>query len=176
VTDWSADGRYLAYDSPRPRNLRDLFLLPLSSAGEREPIPFVATEAVEDSGQIAPNGRWMAYRSTLHGRFEVYVRDISPRGEPGPGKWQVSSGGGWAPRWRRDGQELFYATGTGVMSAEVRSDRPQFEFRPPRKLFDSTLVEEPGTGFEVTRDGQRLLMLVGVKPREPVRVRVNWLP
>jgi Tol biopolymer transport system component len=176
VTDWSADGRYLAYDSPTPHSLRDLFLLPLSSAGEPKPIPYLTTEALEDSGQIVPSGRWMAYRSTSHGRFEVYVRGISPRGEPGPGKWQISSGGGWAPRWRRDGQELLYATGTGIMAVEVRSDGPRFEFRPPKKLFDSALVEEPGTGFDITRDGQRLLLLVSVRPREPIRVLVNWLP
>ena len=149
-------------------------MLPLAPSGERRPIPFLATESLEDSAAIAPNGRWIAYRSAQHGRFEIYVRELSSQGQAGPGTWQISSGGGWAPRWRRDGQELFFATGSGILAARVRTDGPTFDSEPPRRLFDPALVEEPGTAFEVTRDGQRFLMLVPVKPREPIRVLVNW--
>ena len=139
VTDWSADGRFLVYSSPRPRNLNDLFLVPVSLAAERKPIPFLATEALEDSGEIAPNGRWIAYRSSAHGRFEVYVREVSPQGEAGAGTWQISREGGWAPRWRHDGKELFYSTGAGIMAVEVNGDGPSFQGGPPRLLFDPAL-------------------------------------
>ncbi len=175
VTDWSADGRFLVYNAPRPGSLQDLFVLPLAPSGEKRPIPYVATESLEDSAAVAPNCRWITYRSTQHGRFEIYVRELSSQGQAGSGTWQISSGGGWAPRWRRDGQELFFATGSGILAARVRTDGPTFESEPPRRLFDPGLVEEPGTAFEVTRDGQRFLMLVPVKPREPIRVLVNGL-
>ena len=176
VTDWSADGRFLVYASPRPRYLWDLYLLLMSAAGGPKPIPYLVTEALEDSGQLAPNGRWMAYRSTAHGRYEVYVQEVTPRGEAGAGKWQISSGGGWSPQWRRDGKELFYGTGTGIHSVRVTSDGPGFEASPPQRLFDPELAEEPGTSFAVSGDGQRFLLLVPTKPREPIRVLVNWLP
>jgi eukaryotic-like serine/threonine-protein kinase len=176
VSDWSADGRFLVYASSRPRYLWDIYLLPLSAAGERKPIPYLVTDALEDSGQIAPNGRWMAYRSTAHGRFEVYVQEVTPRGEAGAGEWQISSGGAWSPQWRRDGKELFYGTATGVHSVAVTGDGPSFEASAPRQLFDPELVEEPGAAFAVTRDGERFLLLVPTKPREPIRVLVNGLP
>jgi hypothetical protein len=32
-------------------------------------------------------------------------------------KFQVSTGGGGRPRWRRDGKELFYASGEGKLMA-----------------------------------------------------------
>ena len=48
--------------------------------------------------------KWIAYCLNESGRFEVYVQPF-----PGPGgKTQVSINGGAQPRWRADGQELFY--------------------------------------------------------------------
>ena len=141
--DWSADGRFLVYNSPMPgTHINDLFLLPLSPAGERKPITFLATAALEHMGAIAPNGRWMAYRvAELGRRGEVYVSDLSPQGERGPGKWQVSTGGGWQPRWRRDGKELFYAAGSTIMAVAVEPDAPSFEAGAPRPLFDVPMPE-----------------------------------
>ena len=175
--DWSADGRFLVYNCTMGTHFNDLFLLPMSPAGKGKPITFLATAAAEFMGAIAPNGRWMAYRSDLGGRGEVYVSDLSPRGERGPGKWQVSTGGGWQPRWRRDGKELFYTDGATIMAAAVKPDAPSFEAAAARPLFD---VPFTGAGlrdrFAVTRDGQRFLVNLPLKPAEPVSVLVNWLP
>ena len=175
--DWSADGRFLVYNCTMGTHFNDLFLLPMSPAGKRKPITFLATAAAEHMGAIAPNGRWMAYRSDFGGRGEVFVSDLSPRGERGPGKWQVSTGGGWQPRWRRDGKELFYTDGSTIMAAAVKPDAPSFEAAAPRPLFD---VPFTGAGlrdrFAVTRDGQRFLVNLPLKSAEPVRVLVNWLP
>ena len=95
----------------------------------------------------------------------------------GPGRWQVSTGGGWQPRWRRDGKELFYSAGSTIMAVAVKPDAASFEAGTPRPLFDVPLT---GAGlrdrFAVTRDGQRFLGTLPVKSAEPVRVLVNWLP
>jgi eukaryotic-like serine/threonine-protein kinase len=175
--DWSADGRFLVYNALVGTHFNDLFLLPMSSAGRRKPIPFLTTTAAEYMGTIAPNGRWIAYRSDYGGRGEIYVSDLSPRGERGPGKWQVSTGGGWQPRWRRDGKELFYSAGSTLMAVAVKPDAASFEAATPRPLFDVPLT---GAGlrdrFAVTRDGQRFLLNIPQKSAEPVRVLVNWLP
>jgi serine/threonine protein kinase len=175
--DWSADGRFLVYNALIGTHFNDLFLLPMASAGKRRPIAFLATEAAEYMGTIAPNGRWIAYRSDYGGRGEIYVSDLSSRGERGPGKWQVSTGGGWQPRWRRDGKELFYSAGSTIMAVAVKPDAASFEAATPRPLFDVPLT---GAGlrdrFAVTRDGQRFLVNLPLKSAEPVRVLVNWLP
>ena len=146
VEDWSPDGRFIVYSSPMGLpNKQDLFLLPLSPAAERKPVPFLETDAVEFTGAIAPNGRWLAYRSQEAGRGDVYVSDLSPRGQRGPGKWQVSTGGGFEPRWRRDGKELFYVAGSTIMAVAVKPDAPSFEAGTPRPLFDVPLT---GAGAE----------------------------
>jgi len=157
------------------RRQADLFLLPVGSPGTGVPIPFRATEAVEDTGVLSPNGRWLAYRGTDHGRFEVYVGEVLPDGRPGPGRWPISSGGGWSPRWRRDGRELLYFSGTGVMTVDVETEGAAFRCGSPRRLFDPRFPIDPGASFDVTRDGQRLLLVAPVKAREPIRVLVNWL-
>lgn len=177
VEDWSPDGRFLVYNSQtRPRVENDLFLLPMRSAGAREPIIFLDSPALEHMGTIAPNGRWIVYRSGEFGPGEIYVSDLSPQGTRGPGKWQISTGGGWQPRWRQDGKELFYTAGSTLMAVAVKPDAPSFEAGTPRPLFDAP--HRPGfvDRFVVTRDGQRFLLNVPLKPAEPVRVLVNWLP
>jgi Tol biopolymer transport system component len=175
--DWSADGRFIVYNASIGTHFNDLFLLPMSLAGKRKPITFLATDSAEMMGVVAPNGRWMAYRSDYGGRGEIYVSDLSPRGERGPGKWQVSTGGGWQPRWRRDGKELFYSAGSTIMAVAVKPDAASFEAATPRPLFE---VPVTGAGlrdrFAATRDGQRFLLNMPVKSAEPVRVLVNWLP
>jgi Tol biopolymer transport system component len=178
VEDWSADGRFLAYNSPRPGHDHDLFLLPLASPGEASPIPFLATPAMETAGRIAPSGRWIAYMSNETGVMQVYVRELSPHGNPGPGKWQISHDRGYTPRWRADGKELFFFERSTPMAVDVKTDGPRFEAGVPRPL-GITLGDDVGpflNHYCVRRDGQRLLLSVPVKQAEPVRVLVNWLP
>jgi Tol biopolymer transport system component len=179
VEDWSTDGRFIVFNSPRPGHDKDLFLLPMSSSGAGEPISLVATEVMETEANIAPSGRWIAYMSMESGAAEVYVRDLSPEGKPGPGKWQVSQGGGFQPRWRPDGKELFFYGMVGMMAAPVKTDGSTFEAGVPRAI-GVTLGDDVGPfevdRFHVTRDGQRFLMNARLKPPEPIRILVNWLP
>ena len=178
IEDWSADGRFLVLNSMRPRTELDLFLVRLEPPGERKPIPFLTTEALEHRGHISPNGRWIVYCSgESQQRPEIYVRDLTPQGQPGPGKWQISNAGGWFTRWRRDGREILYstvATGSHVMSVPVKTDGPTFEpgVRTPLGL----TLPVPSEGFDVTRDGQRFLVPVPMRVNQPIGVLVNWLP
>lgn len=72
----------------------------------------------QGAGTIAPNGRWLAYRSDESGQFEIYVEPF-----PGPGaKVPVSIGGGTQPAWSRDSNELFYRDNDGMMIAATISD------------------------------------------------------
>ena len=74
VEDWSADGRFLAYNFEN-----DIWVMPLT--GERKPFRFFQSRAGEDEPQFSPNNNWMAYTSTESGTTEIHVRPF-----PGPGR------------------------------------------------------------------------------------------
>jgi eukaryotic-like serine/threonine-protein kinase len=63
------------------------------------------------AARFSPNGRWIAYQSDELGRYEVFVKSF-PLSDT---KWQISTGGGSLPRWRRDGKELFYLAADGEL-------------------------------------------------------------
>jgi Tol biopolymer transport system component len=182
-SDWSRDGRFILYYETNPKTKNDVWVLPVAefvagpagaSSGEPKPFPFLLTEADEFGATISPNGRWMAYVSDESGRYEVYVQSFPGGG----GKRQVSTGGATAPRWRRDGQELFYYASDGkLVAAPVQSGEtfsasaaaPLFEFRAGN-------ANSAQTPYAVTGDGQRFLLnaIVVSEVAAPLTVVVNW--
>jgi Tol biopolymer transport system component len=177
VEDWSSDGKYLLYDTQLPAALH-INVLPL--AGDRKPVPLVATEFIAHQGQLSPNGRWLAYRSLESGRSEVFVRGFTLDAAQQRGKWQVSTTGGELPRWRGDGKELFYHFGSTFFAVDVKTEGASFEAGIPKPLFDAATVTNFNSGgstpFVVTRDGQRFLVIAPVEREtgEPLEVLVNW--
>jgi hypothetical protein len=133
---------------------------------------------METGSTLAPNGRYIAYESnepgvsSPSGAFNVYVREITASGRPGPGKWQISSRRGLRPRWRPDGRELFFFDPPNLMAVDVRVDGPSFVAGQPRPLGISGVVNR----YYVSRDGQRFLFPLPNAPSPTVHVLVNWLP
>jgi Tol biopolymer transport system component len=170
-TDWSRDGQYILYtELSSPRHV---WALPMR--GDRKPIPVLNTSANEYSARLSPDGYWIAYDSDETGGPRVYVQTFPPGG----GKWQVSISGtnAYDPRWRGDGRELFYLTSTGVWSVDVTTTMPRaFTTAVPRKLFDtnSLVAGSTVTRYDVTADGQRLLLNVENFVQRPIRVVLNW--
>ena len=113
VADWSSDGRSVLYVqyAPEISHLHDLSILPLD--GDKKPRLFLQTPFDEKAARFSPNGRWVAYTSNQSGRFEIYIRPLSPSAA----QWQISKDGGMRPRWRRDVKELFYLAPDGKMMA-----------------------------------------------------------
>jgi Tol biopolymer transport system component len=168
--DVSPDGRFLVYETTDPKRRVDLWILPLS--GDRTPRPLVATPFGEFAAQISSDGRWIAYTSNESGRDEVYAQAFPGLG----GKWQVSTAGGGAPRWSRDGKQLFYFGSDGrLMVADIRLT-PSFESGPPVPLFKVPLPESPDRQYDVSPDGTRFLanVLLGPTEAQPLTVVLNW--
>ncbi len=169
---WSPDGRFILYRSTGASTNFNLFVLPVS--GDRKPFPFLETNAksVGMSGQFSPDGRWVAYSSTESGRTEIYVAPF-----PGPGgKWQISTAGGTAPRWRRDGAEIFYlAPDNKLMAAAVNDKGSSFEVGAVRPLFQTNSVGAVST-FVVSADSQRFLINTASAQAAsaPITVVLNW--
>jgi Tol biopolymer transport system component len=170
-SDWSRDGRFLAYGAPAEATDFDIWILPLE--GDRKPFPFLQTKAPEFGARFSPDGKWVAYPSFESGRVDVYVAPF-----PGPGqRVAISTAGGTGPRWRGDGKELFYITDDGkVMSVPIR---PGATLEPglPVPLFEARARNQAGGRFDVTADGQRFLVITRVVEREvlPIAVVVDWM-
>ena len=167
---WSPDGRTLAFDELDPVNGWDIWTISLD--GDRKPRPFLRTPFNEWRPRFSPDGRWLAYHSNESGRYEVYVRPF-----PGLGaKTQVSTGGGGLPIWRRDGREIFYRNPTGIWAVSINGGS-SLSVGLPRKLFAARAASDTATsGFDVTPDGRRVLMVqedVTPLPRQ-INVIVNW--
>ena len=172
--DWSRDGRFLVYSNQDPKTRLDLWVLPMT--GDRKPAPYLQTEFDETQGQFSPDGKWMAYVSTESGVPQVYVQPFPAAG----GKRQISSEGGFHPRWRGDGKELFFlAPGAVLMSAEIRA-APKFESSVPKRLFQTQMFGVQTLTFHryaVAPDGKRFLMIAATEDTAaaPITVVQNWL-
>jgi Tol biopolymer transport system component len=171
AVDWSSDGEFVSYVEVHPETSFDLWLLPMS--GDRQPTAFLRTPFLEAMGVLSPDGRWMAYNSVESGPFQVYVQKIPPSG----GKWQVSTTGGYWPRWRGDGRELYYVSLVNdLMAVDVEGEGDILDVGIPQRLFQltsglSTIQRNP---FDVTPDGQRFLVNALVEGSTPITWVLNW--
>ena len=141
--------------------------------GDSAPVPLVATNASETAPAVSPGGRWIAYVSDVSGNNEVYVR---PFPNTGDGRTQVSTGGGEAPKWARDGRHLFYRSTSRnelVAVEAMPGPGPTLAVSEPEVLFslDAYVIDD----YDTAEDG-RLVMIRrrgAERPGELIVVE-NW--
>jgi Tol biopolymer transport system component/predicted Ser/Thr protein kinase len=177
-TNWSRDGKYLAYTVLDSQSRGDIWILPLAEG--RKPFPLITTPASETFAQFSPDGKWIAYISdeggaTSGGTPQIYVQPFAAEAT-NPRRWPISVNGGRGPRWRDDGKELFYFEGSKIMAVEIRASGENFEAGIPKELFEAP---PPGTGnpmLAVSADGQRFLLPVQVESdaAAPITLLLNW--
>jgi dipeptidyl aminopeptidase/acylaminoacyl peptidase len=170
--DWSHDNRFLLYYEVNAKTSRDLWVLDLASK-ERH---MIANTTFEESlAQFSPNGRWIAYQTNAAGRFEVVVKAFP---DPGP-EWPVSTGGGVAPRWSKDGKELYFlAPDANLMAAAVTATATTFEAKPPVKLFSTRIVSGGSVAmnrpdYAISTDGRFLINQVADESPAPIKLILN---
>jgi eukaryotic-like serine/threonine-protein kinase len=184
-TDWSKDGKYIAFVqlSNKGKRNADIWILPL--VGDKKPFPFLKTEFNEGSGVFSPDSHWLAYESDESGKSETYVAPFNAAegsaaggsGLPG-GKWQVSQGGGAIPTWSQDGKTLYFlGPDNKLMQADVTSKGSAIAVGIPREVFQAPF-SPAGAGsriYDVTAGGQRFY-IIGTKETAPVPLTLvtNW--
>lgn len=92
----------------------------------------------------------------------------------GPGKWQVSSGGGSQPEWARDGHELFFLGPDyklRVANVDLGKDS---EFGLPEPLF-LLPGAKPGTAYDIGPEGRILVRAqLSEGDSESFTLVLNW--
>jgi eukaryotic-like serine/threonine-protein kinase len=157
---WSPDGKAIAVVEQYRATFSDIFIVaPREGAA---PTPFLNTSFDERDPVFSPDGHWMAYRSNESGRDEIYVQRYPSTGR----KLPVSTNGGTTPVWRKDGRELFYRNGNKMMAVATRLE-PDFSAEKPQMLFEGDFEED----YDVTRDGQRFIMVK--RPPQRPRTQIN---
>jgi Tol biopolymer transport system component len=174
---WDPNGEWLA--GVTFPGIADICLI--SSDGQSK--SFFTTAYREEFPDFSPDGKWLLYTSTESGQAEVYVRAF-----PGPGTAvQISTEGGYAAAWARDGKEVYYrAFGGGFQAVRIRSDNGQLRVDRPEELFKGNYPDAfPTRAWDIAPDG-RFLLIKGMDEASwkkvfeeayPDRIRIeqNWL-
>ena len=168
-TDWSTDGRFIAFTNARQSVAPDVWVLPMF--GDRKPYQIAHTQFPETAAVFSPDGRWIAFSEG--GAPNVYVQPFPGDG----GKYQVSRNGGSRPTWRADGRELFYLSADGTMMAVPIEATTHFDPGVAQALFKTDVVRASvGRQYAVTKDGKRFLITRRRQELEPpvLTVVFNW--
>ncbi len=175
ASSWSRDGRFLLYSVLSAKMKYSVGVLPMGTDRKPVGIPFLVTEFNEQLARFSPDGRWVAYVSDESGHYEVYVRPFSMNSagtavETG-GKWQISDGYGFDPRWRDDGRELYYLSLKGPIMAVEVATAPTFRAGKPQLLG----VPVPSIlRWGAAPDGKSFLVPVIKSDPQPYTVVLNW--
>ncbi len=171
ATSWSRDGRFLLCNVLQPKTKEDIWVFPLDNV--KKPLLFLSTEFTERGARFSPEGHWVAYSSDVSGKAEVYIRSISINSagtavEAGR-QWRISSGGGSEPRWRGDGQELYFRAPDGSLLAVEITTSPVFRASSPKPIGSFR-----ASSWDATMDGKRFLASVTTGGAPTYTVELNW--
>jgi serine/threonine-protein kinase len=154
--DWSRDGKWLVVRTDNgSAGAGDL--VGIRTSGDTTPVPIVASTFTELNPAISPDSRWLAYASNESGQNEIFVR---PFPNSNDGRWQVSTGGGYQPRWAPDGSALYFIEPSTARLMRVPvTTRPTFAAGETRALFGTSGFTIDGfhTSFELTPDGRQFV-------------------
>jgi Tol biopolymer transport system component len=169
ATDWSPDQKFILYSAGSRETKSAIFYRERQrDGGFGEPVPFLKTAFNERGARFSPDGKFVVYVSDQSGRNEVYVRDF-PKGDQ---KWQISNKGGIAPRWSRNGKEIFYIEQRKLVAVSL-ADHAAFSPGTPAVLFEKRSLQ---TGnYDVSADGRRFVTLDRIDERPLlIHVMTNW--
>jgi hypothetical protein len=151
----------------------DLQLIPLQSgagsAGSDEPWLEDA-----DNGTVSADGRWLAYRSDVSGRNEIYLRPLRPDGSLGR-EIPVTTNGAGVPYWNDAASppQIIYHRGDEMYVTDIGPDGTA---SAPRSLGSTTPLSEATGGHLHLADGRLLAIKKGPGEDLPDRVDfvLNW--
>jgi Tol biopolymer transport system component len=170
----SPDGKtlLLTNEDESPRQKDDIFLMQLDGSTNPQS-PLVATNASECDAVFSPDGKWFAYVSNETGRNEVYVRTFPDIGR----KWQISTDGGFLPRWSRGGDKVFFLNNDVMYACSITKEGGFLSGRP-EKVFDlkGIATTDVWNVYDILPDDSFVMVEPAAWELEPLRIHVvvNW--
>jgi serine/threonine protein kinase len=167
----TTDGRTLVFLRSSPETSFDTLVTSFEDPGRVRPL--VKTVAYEGGARLSADDRWLVYVSNESGRNEVYVRSF-PEAER---RRQVSNDGGSQPAWNPNSREIFYRIGDRMMSVNFTAVGNDLQLSAPRQLFARAYAYGAGitiANYDVSKDGQRFLMVRDETTVGRLRVILNW--
>ncbi len=172
VPSFSPDGERLVYVRSTGPSGNSIVVMPIQ--GDRVPkviVPTPSAQATLNYPRVSPDGRWLAYSSNETGRPQVYVTSFPT----GAGKWLVSEQTGDIPAWRKDGKEIYFASDSSLMVANVTAVGGQFSVGPPRVLAQLGNAIASGRVYDAMPDGTRFVApIVSSDSAAPIHLLINW--
>ncbi len=167
--DWTPDGKsvIVEFTNENASNIAGY------SEEEGESRIVLETPASEQTPDLSPNGRWLAYVSDEAPDVQVFVQAY-----PGPGgKWQVSTPGGVGPRWSPDGKELFYRYKNALYAVKVDESTGTFKASRPEVVLEGMPTASLTYDYDVLDSRRFLVVEAAGDDSAPAGVTlvVNWL-
>lgn len=168
--DWSADGKYILFQTLSPNTNWNLEVIDISE--NNKVLPFLKTKSNETRGRFSPDVQWVSYISNETGRKQLYVKPF----RRGGGKWQISVEGALDGFWSKDGRSIYYVSldrklykvRIQVSDSNILVDKPVLLFS-----FDDENITKI---FDISTDGQFFLAeLAKARAKIPPLTYVgNW--
>ncbi len=162
--DWLADGRIL-FSTDQPKTGTDIFI----TTTDGTVAPWLQTPATDNNPRISPDQKWVAYTSDDSGRYEVYVAPLDHHTD----RVRVSTDGGGAPAWSRDGRELYFVSGPDIFSAGVKLHGDNIDFDAPQRIYN--IGNQDFVTVDTAPDGRLLMTMRQIAPAtQPINVMIGW--
>ena len=160
-------GDWISCESGSAQTAADIILV---SASTGETVPVAATEAWENSSDLSPDGKWIAYMSSEGGTPNMFVQPIPPNGQ----RWSVSSTCG-GPAWTADGKAIYCSDVQTIFALPVHLEGGTFRAGAPLPLSRSTMKPfKNRMRAGVLADGEKFLFNEPVDDAAPAHVLLNW--
>lgn len=152
------DGKRVVFVDADRSNSSDLHTIGLEAGARVDTL--LATQFIEQTPAVSPDGRWLAYQSTETGLPEVYIRSLTGSGA----RYLVSVAGGREPGWSRDGKVLYYRNGDRLIGARLATGTA-FAVQERVTVLETPALSGRGNrNYDVAPDGSGFLMLKSAAP------------
>jgi Tol biopolymer transport system component len=139
----------------------------------KELIPITKTPRLEEFHvSISPDGSLIAYTKNDSRAYHVFLQHPHLNSN----LVQISdTEGAEEPRWTADGKRIIYRSGQQWMEVEIKNAET-LEVSKPKLIAEGDYINIDGFSFDISRDGQKLLLVKGSEQKTASEIKVikNW--